>query len=161
LSFLQDRAEYALPGRPAGPTTMTANQFSLLFTVVLLAITAYFLLGGLPLLILKHDVGMDARFIRAFFNLYFKVATVVALGGAVSYFLAGRLPYATGATVITLLAMGLRLTLIPAMERWGGRIGVEQNAGAIRQFRRIHGTALLLNVLQLVVLLWSLSQLKY
>ena len=39
------------------------NQFALLFTVALLAITAYFLLGSVPLLILKHDnpVGVVGR----------------------------------------------------------------------------------------------------
>ena len=49
------------------------------FTVVLLFTTAYFLLGGLPLLILKHDVPLDANFIRAFFNIYYKAAFWAAI----------------------------------------------------------------------------------
>lgn len=39
---------------------------ALLFTVALLVTTAYFLLGGLPLLVLDHDTSLDARFIRGF-----------------------------------------------------------------------------------------------
>ncbi len=41
---------------------------ALVFTVALLVTTAYFLLGGLPLLVLDHDKPLDARFIRGFFN---------------------------------------------------------------------------------------------
>ncbi|MEY4751062.1 MAG: hypothetical protein RIQ60_3276 [Pseudomonadota bacterium] len=136
---------------------MTPSQFALLFTVVLLAITAYFLLGGLPLLILKHDVALDARFIRSFFNLYFKVAMVAALGGTVSYFMADRWAFAVGGATITLLAVALRSTLIPAMDNWGGRIS-EQDSAAVRQFRRVHATALALNVAQLLTLLVSLTR---
>jgi len=61
------------------------------FTVVLLVTTAYFLLGGLPLLVLAHDVPLDARFIHSFFNLYYKAAFWAALGAAVSHALWGRL----------------------------------------------------------------------
>ena len=62
-----------------------------IFTVALLVFTAYFLLGGLPLLVLKHDVPLDARFVRAFFNVYYKVAFWAALGAAASYALWGGL----------------------------------------------------------------------
>jgi hypothetical protein len=40
---------------------MTATIYpALFFSVVLLVTTAYFLMGGLPLLILKHDTSIDA-----------------------------------------------------------------------------------------------------
>ena len=35
---------------------------ALIFTVALLVTTAYFLMGSVPLLILKHDTVLDARF---------------------------------------------------------------------------------------------------
>ena len=41
---------------------------ALFFTVTLLVTTAYFILGSIPLLILKHDTPRDARFVRGFFN---------------------------------------------------------------------------------------------
>jgi hypothetical protein len=56
------------------------NQFALFFTVALLAITAYFLLGSVPLLILKHDNPVDSRFIRSFYITYFRMAFVAAVG---------------------------------------------------------------------------------
>ena len=57
----------------------------LFFTVVLLVIIAYFLMGGLPLLVLKHDVPLDARFIRSFVNAYDRLSFWASPGAAVSY----------------------------------------------------------------------------
>ena len=41
---------------------------ALIATVALFATTAYFLFGSVPLLVLRHDTPMDARFVRGFFN---------------------------------------------------------------------------------------------
>lgn len=49
-----------------------AGVAALFFTVVLLVTTAYFLMGGLPLLVLQHDTPLDGRFIRRFFDIYYK-----------------------------------------------------------------------------------------
>ena len=35
---------------------------ALFFTVVLLVMTTYFIMGSIPLLVLKHDTPLDARF---------------------------------------------------------------------------------------------------
>ncbi len=40
----------------------------------MLATTTYFILGSIPLLVLKHDTPLDARFVRAFFNTYYMAA---------------------------------------------------------------------------------------
>lgn len=58
---------------------------ALFFTVVLPVIIAYFLMGGLPLLVLKHDVPLDARFIRSFVNAYDRLSFWASPGAAVSY----------------------------------------------------------------------------
>lgn len=127
---------------------------SFFFTVVLLVTTAYFLLGGLPLLVLKHDVPLDARFIRGFFNVYYKAAFWAALGASVSYALWGRFAFAAGAAGLVVVAIVLRQRLLPAMQQLGGQI--EANAdGAVGKFRRVHGAALLVNLVQLVVLIWG------
>lgn len=44
---------------------------ALFFTVALLVTTLYLILGAIPLLVLKHDTLLDARFVRGFFNLYY------------------------------------------------------------------------------------------
>jgi len=130
-----------------------------IFTVVLLFTTAYFLLGGLPLLILKHDVPLDARFIRAFFNIYYRAAFWAAVGACVSYALWGRFSFALGAAALAALATMLRKRLLPAMEQLGARIEASDDH-AIRHFRRVHGAALLINLGQLVVLVWGTLQLS-
>jgi len=129
------------------------------FTVVLLVTTAYFLLGGLPLLVLKHDIPLDARFIRSFFNLYYKAAFWASLGAAISFGLWGRMVLALGATALAGVAVLLRRQLVPAMQQLGSEI--EANAeGAIQRFRKVHGTALLVNLGQLALVVWGTVQLS-
>ncbi len=72
----------------------SALYASFFFTVALLVTTAYFLMGGLPLLTLKHDTPLDARFVRGFFNVYYRAAFWASLGAFVSYALWGRYPFA-------------------------------------------------------------------
>jgi len=73
---------------------------ALVFSVILLVITAYFLMGSVPLLILKHDTPMDSRFVRGFFNTYYLAAMLTASATAVSYAVAGRLVFAVGAAAL-------------------------------------------------------------
>ena len=48
---------------------MLSTYIALFFTVVLLVTTAYFIMGGIPLLILAHDTPLDGRFVRRFFEI--------------------------------------------------------------------------------------------
>jgi hypothetical protein len=129
------------------------------FTVALLVTTAYFLMGGLPLLILKHDVPLDARFIRSFFNVYYQADFWAAVGAAASYALWGRLGFAAGAAALAGVAVLLRRHLVPAMQQLGTQI--EANAdGAIRRFRQVHAMALFVNLAQLVLVVWGTIQLS-
>jgi len=134
---------------------MTLGMYgAFVFTVALLVFTAYFLLGGLPLLILKHDVPLDARFVRAFFSVYYRVAFWAAVGAAVSYALWGRFGFAVGAAAIAVVVAILRKHFLQAMEEIGAQIE-GGNAEPIRRFRRMHGAALLINVALLAVLVWG------
>lgn len=45
--------------------------FALIATVLLLVWMGFFMMGSLPLLILKHDTPLDSRFIRGLFNVYY------------------------------------------------------------------------------------------
>ena len=132
---------------------------ALFFTVALLVTTAYFLMGGLPLLILKHDTPLDSRFIRSFFNVYYLAAIAAAGGTSVSYAFLGRPGFAVGAGALALAAAILRRTVIPRMDRLHGLILAEE-AGAVRQFRGIHVALLLGNLVQLVLVVWSLTTLR-
>ena len=132
---------------------------ALFFTVAMLVTTAYFLMGGLPLLILKHDTPVDAGFVRGFFNVYYKAAIGTALGACASYALWGRFGFAIGAAALLLLAFVLRRKLLSAMEHFGTRMQ-DAGEGAIRGFRRVHLLALSANVVQLAVLVWGTTQLS-
>jgi hypothetical protein len=137
----------------------SAIYAALFFTVVVLVITAYFLMGGLPLLILKHDTPLDARFVRTFFSVYYRSAIWAGAGTAVSYALCGRPAFAIGGAAIALVAAALRGRLIPAMELIGSEIHTSGLA-AIPRFRRIHVAALLINLVQLVAIVWGLTRIS-
>jgi len=129
------------------------------FTVVLLFTTAYFLLGGLPLLILKHDVPLDARFIRGFFNVYYKAAFWAAVGACASFALWGRFGFAAGAAMLAVLAVVLRKRMVPTMHNLAVQIETNDEV-AVQRFRKVHQTALLINLGQLVLLVWGTLQLS-
>jgi hypothetical protein len=128
---------------------------ALFFTVVLLVATAYFLLGSVPLLILKHDTPMDSRFVRGFFNIYYLAAMFTASATAVSYVFAGWPVLAAGAAALALLAAILRRKVIPKMDSLRAKMQVGETS-AIPGFRRTHVVAILVNLAQLVLIVWSL-----
>lgn len=135
------------------PAAMIAALF---FTVALLVTTTYFILGSIPLLVLKHDTPLDARFVRAFFNLYYRAALITASATAVSYALAARPVLAAGAAGLALLAFVLRRKVIPKMDALGTEIQ-SRPMDAIPGFRKTHVTAIVINIVQLGVIVWSLA----
>ena len=137
----------------------TALIAALFFTVALLVVTAYFLMGSVPLLILNHDTPLDSRFVRSFFNVYYLVAAVTATATALSYGFAGRFMFAAGAAALALLLVILRSNVIPKMDSLQTQIQVSGES-AIPGFRRIHVTAILINLAQLVLIVWSLITLS-
>lgn len=132
------------------------KTFALLFTVVLLAVTAYFLLGSVPLLILKHDNPMDSRFIRSFYITYFRIALLAAVAACASYALADRPGLACGAAAIALLTVLMRRHLITRMDVLGAQIQANELV-AIPRFLTMHKSAILINTTQLVAILMSLT----
>ena len=127
---------------------------ALCFTGAWLVTTTYFLMGSVPLLILEHDTPMDARFVRGFFNTYYLAAMLTAGATAVSYAAAGRPGLAVGTAGLTLLAALLRRTIVPKMAALGAQIELVGKS-AITAFRRLHGTAILINLAQLAPMVWS------
>uniref|UniRef100_UPI000D3977CA hypothetical protein n=1 Tax=unclassified Variovorax TaxID=663243 RepID=UPI000D3977CA len=135
---------------------MSAAMFAALgFTVALLVTTAYFIMGSIPLLVLQHDTPLDARFVRGFFNLYYVAAFATATATALSFAAAGRPGLAAGAAALALVAVLLRRRIIPKMDALGAQIASER-IDAIAGFRRTHIAAILINVAQLVAIVWTL-----
>ena len=132
---------------------------ALFFTVALMVTTAYFLMGGLPLLILKHDTPLDARFVRGFFDVYHKAAFVTATGASISYAWASRPGFALGHAGVALLVVLLRAKLVAAMAQWGDMIQ-QGEMRAVKHFRKVHVTALTMNLVQLIGLVWGLTKIS-
>ena len=132
---------------------------ALFFTVALLVTQAYFIMGSIPLLILKHDTPVDARFVRGFFNVYYRAALLTASATSVSYAFAGRPGLAVGAACLAILALGLRRKVIPQMDLLGVQMQTDL-AAAIARFRKTHATAILINLAQLGAILWGLTTLR-
>ncbi|MCD6078477.1 MAG: hypothetical protein K0R89_2415 [Ramlibacter sp.] len=128
---------------------------ALFFTVALLVTTTYFLLGGLPLLVLEHDTPLDGRFVRGFFNTYYLACMFTAGSAAVTYAVVGRFGFGLGAGALALLAAALRKKFLPLMD--GLRLRIQEgDVAAIARFRRLHAIALLVNLAQLALIVWTL-----
>jgi hypothetical protein len=125
----------------------------------MLCVSVYFLLGSVPLLILKHDTPVDGNFIRSFFNLYYRVAAFVAGAATLTYAFSGRPWFAVGAAVIAVLSVVLRRTIIAKMDALRTQIHTT-DFESIPEFRKIHFRAILISFVQLVVVVWSLFSLK-
>jgi len=135
---------------------MTAALFApLFFTMALLLAHGYFLMGSVPLLILKYDVPMDARFVRGLYNIYYRAAGFIAVATAVSYGYAGRPVFAAGAAALAILALILCRIVLPKMDSLRGQIQASDRA-AIAAFRRIHVVSILVNLAQLTLIVWAL-----
>lgn len=139
---------------------MSAAFFALFFSVVLLVTTAYFLMGGLPLLVLQHDTPIDSKFIRRFFEVYYKAALFAACGACLSYALWGKLPFSIGTGIVAVVVLAIRRSVLPAMEQLGSQIQTSGSVG-LAGFRRLHMAALAANLVQLVGLVWGLTQLSF
>ncbi len=123
---------------------------ALISTVALLVWMGFFMMGSLPLIVLKHDTPQDARFIRGLFNVYYAAITTTAAVGALSYGLAGRMGIALAFGCMAGLGLVGRHGIVARMDRLRHTMTADDTA-AIRQFRRLHITGMLVNVLLIAV----------
>ena len=104
--------------------------------------------GSLPLMILKHDTPLDARFIRGLFDVYYKAVMVTATVGALAHALVGRPIIATGMGGIALIAFISSRGILSRMDQLRGAMTATDTM-RIRQFRLLHVWGMVLNVVQL------------
>ena len=128
---------------------MSPKLFALLSTVALLFFMILPIFGSLPLLVLKHDTPMDARFVRAVFNFFYIAVMSAAAVAALGYGNFGRPAFALGMGGVMAYAFVVRRSVLSRMDALRAAIRTSDPA-AIQQFRRLHRTAILLNVLPLV-----------
>ena len=132
---------------------------ALLATVFLLISMGFFALGSLPLLILKHDTPLDARFIRGLFAVYYAAVKVTATAAAIAYAFAEKPAFAWGMACVVVLAFILRRMIVSRMDQLRATM-TETDAVGISRFRRLHIGGMLFNVVQLGTVASCLTYLK-
>lgn len=130
---------------------------SLISTLVLLGMMTAFLFGSVSLLALKHDTPVHSLVVRGLFDGYYRVALVVASAAAVCYAVAGLVALAIVAAALAVLVVVLRRRVIPEMDTLHTRLKASETA-AIRPFRRLLGTAILINLGALAVTLLTFAR---
>ena len=132
---------------------------SLASTVALLCTMGFFMMGSLPLLVLKHDTPLDARFIRGLFALYYAAVMVTGGVAAAAYALTGRPAFALGMAAVAVLAALLRRLIVGRMDALRATMTAD-DAHGIAGFRRLHIRGMLINVAQLGAVVWGLTRLS-
>ena len=125
--------------------------------VILLVWMGFFMLGSLPLMILKHDTPLDARFIRGLFDVYYKAVMFVAAAGTLAHAVAHRPATTAGMAAIGLVAFCSRRAILTRMDRLRATMNASDAAG-IRRFRTLHVLGMSLNLAQLLLICVSLPR---
>ncbi len=133
---------------------------ALISTVALLVWMGFFMMGSLPLLILKHDTPLDSRFIRGLFNVYYLALMPTATVGASSYALAGRPGIALALGCVAMLGFAARHWFVGRMDTLRSTMTAD-DAVAIARFRRLHVAGMLLNVLTLAACCIGMTQVSF
>lgn len=136
---------------------MNPTYVGFAFAVLLLFWMGFFTLGSLPLLVLKHDTLLDARFIRGLFDVYYKAVMTVSTGGAITYAVAWH-PFSSAMMcVVFLIAYGSRRFILPRMDRLRARVDPMPTANS-RTFRRLHIAGMAMNFTQLLGICFLMSR---
>ena len=136
---------------------MLPKFFALASTVALFCWMGFFMMGSLPLLVLKHDTPLDSRFIRGLFDIYYLAVMITAGFGVVSYALAGRLVIAVAMAGMASTGFAGRYWLVSRMDAVRSTMTADDSS-AIRRFRRLHITGMLLNVVLLAGYCFGMTQ---
>src|SRR4051812_39145279 len=114
---------------------MLASYAAFAATVILLVWMGFFTLGSLPLMILKHDTLLDARFIRGLFDVYYKAVMITASAGAIACLLANRMLSMAVMVMVAAVAYYSSRLVLPRMDMLRAR-DEPMEPPAIRKFRR-------------------------
>ncbi len=124
---------------------MVTKIIALVSYVALLGWMAYFIVGGLPLLILKHEHHVDARFVRGFFDVHYLVLVSIAMIGALSSALSERILMALAIGAIGLIGFTARHLLLARMDQLRSSM-TALDAMAKKQFRKLQLTGIILTL---------------
>lgn len=140
---------------------MVFKILGFLSTVAVLFWVYYSLLGGTPLLIAKYDTQNDSRLVRGFFHVHYRFLIVFAALGTLSFFMTDNNLLASvmlGEVAVGVAALAF---IVARMDRLRGTMihpetGPDQTT--IRSFRQLLSGALALNLMNLLIVTWLVSQ---
>lgn len=135
---------------------MLSKSIVLLSTIALLLPMVFFMFASPPLLVLKHDTPQDARVIRTLFHVHYTLVLAVAGLGALGLAWVGRTTHALALAGVAAFVLALRRWIIPRMDMLRGTMA-HGDAVARSAFRRLHVAGMLLNMVQLVVVVWGIA----
>lgn len=137
---------------------MLPKSIALLGTVGLLVSQGFFMLGTLPLLILKHDTPTDSRFIRGVFNTCYLVVMGIAALVSISFASISQWQYCLATAAFALVIFVIRFAILSRMDHVRAMLNLH-DAVAVKRFRRIHITGMLLNASLLATVAWTMTRL--
>jgi len=136
---------------------MWMKALALVSTVLLLVGLAISVLSTLPLLILRHHLPMDSRVVRQVFHYAYRWVALAATASAIGHGLEQRWLLAACTASIALAALVLHQQLLQRMD--ASRVTLHDgDAQALRRFRQLHLTGVMLNALLLALAVWIVSQ---
>lgn len=133
---------------------------ALISTVALLVCMGFFMMGSLPLLILKHDTPLDSGFIRGLFNWYYVAIIVTAPIGTLGYAFTEHAMIALAFGCVAVLGLAGRYWMVARMDMLRSMM-TAHDAWAIKRFRQLHIAGMLLNALLLAAVCICLAQLPF
>lgn len=139
---------------------MFAKMLAISSTVALLVWMGFFLMGSLPLLVLKHDTPLDAQFIRGLFNVYYQAVMATGAAGCLGYALTGRPAIAAAMSGVAALAWLSRRWVLGQMDLARSAMAVAPPA-AVRRFRRLHIGGMVLNAAQLAAVCVGMTRVTF
>ena len=138
---------------------MLIKALALVSTVLLLMSLGFSVLGTIPLLILKHKLPMDSRVVRQVFHYCYRLVALLATAATIGHALSGGPLLSACTACIALLSTGMHRWLLPRMDALRTTMH-ESDIHLIRQFRKLHMAGIVLNITQLVVVGWALTQVQ-
>jgi hypothetical protein len=124
---------------------MVPEAAPLVAIVSVLFCLGYFAMASIPFLFVRLDIPEVWRLFRGLFNIYFRVIGFVAAVAAAAFAVSGDLALAAAMLMLSVMAITARTPMLQRidMQQTAGRSG---DANALRQLRRTHWGAMLVNV---------------
>lgn len=135
---------------------MLLSAVALYATAILLGTMLFFSFAMTPVIFAKLDSEQAARTVRALFPVYYLVIIICGAAGALTLALDEQPVPSSLLAIVAGFAVLARQLVIPRLDA----LRVAKTAGdavAVRQFKRLHGLSMVVNLMQIVAVMAVLS----